>query len=568
VENPKNIEIKLSFPQSAALFLILLMAFALRVWGISFGLPDLFHADEPIVVNHALAYGTGDLNPHFFKIPPLTSYVLFGCFGLYFLIARLTGAIQGIGDFENLFLSDPSSFYLIGRLTLGALLGTLTVYVFFRLLKRFFSTAHAFLGALLLAVNFLHVRDSHFIYADIPLLLALLAAFFSIRKVLERGSSRDYAVFGIWMGVCVAVKYNGVFIFVPFLAAHFLRNRFRFSSVFSPGLFVGGAVSVAVFFILNPFGLLDGGHFFNELFKQSGAEGFTGFTHHLTYSLVGAVGIPLLVLGVGGIVVSVFRREPKRVIFVSFLLAYYAVIVFFGQPYDRYVFPMIPFFIFFAADALLDLKSFFRLKGPAFSLLICFSVAVPFTKSFLCDRILAESDIRTISKKWVEANLAPGTRIALDVPFFMPRLKLSVEQLEGKKQQAFQSGSSVQVRRIEKMITLAGREAGPRYELYYLGDEKKEGSFFTSSRIAYEVQALRDKGIEYVVVARINPGFHPAFYDFLAQSATLVARFSPYKDLPRIWPVDVQPLTGAPFLLKDLLARRTNGQIIEIYRLA
>ncbi|HNV86467.1 MAG TPA: glycosyltransferase family 39 protein [Candidatus Omnitrophota bacterium] len=568
MEKLKDTGTGLSSFQTAALFLILIAAFALRVWGISFGLPDLYHADEPIVVNHALAYGTGDLNPHFFKIPPLASYFLFGCFGCYYLIARLTGAIHGVGDFENLFLSDPSSFYFIGRLVLGAFLGVLTVYVFYRFLKKSFSIRHALLGALFLGVNFLHVRDSHYIYADIPLLLAMTAAFFPILNVLERGRLRDYALFGVWLGVCVAVKYNGVFVFVPFLAAHFLRERFRFSSFFSPAVFATGAISIAVFFLLNPFAFLDWGHFFNELFKQSGAEGFTGFLHHLTYSLTGALGLPLLILGFAGTAVSAFRRDPKRLIFISFLLAYYGVIVFFGQPYDRYVLPMIPFFIFFAADVLLELKSLFRLNGLVFGFLVGIAAAFPLAKSVLCDRLMAEPDVRTVSKEWVESHLAPGTRIALDVPFFMPRLKLSIGQLQKKRGLALQNGSSAQVRRVERMIALAGRDEGPRYELYYLGDPNRESFFFTSGKVPYDVRDLRDRGIEYVLIARISPDFHPAFYGSLAQSATLAARFSPYEDASRLWPVDRQPLTGAPFLMKDLLSRRRNGQIIEIYRLA
>ncbi len=53
--------------------LILAAGFVLRAAAVQFGLPHLFHADEPIVVNHTLAYGTLDFNPHFFKIPPLVS---------------------------------------------------------------------------------------------------------------------------------------------------------------------------------------------------------------------------------------------------------------------------------------------------------------------------------------------------------------------------------------------------------------------------------------------------------------------------------------------------------------
>ncbi|MGB3058399.1 MAG: hypothetical protein WBE17_01555, partial [Anaerolineae bacterium] len=50
-----------------ALAAILLIAVALRLWGINFGLPYLYHPDEPGYV--AIAQNmvkTGDLNPHFF----------------------------------------------------------------------------------------------------------------------------------------------------------------------------------------------------------------------------------------------------------------------------------------------------------------------------------------------------------------------------------------------------------------------------------------------------------------------------------------------------------------------
>ncbi|MEA3488885.1 MAG: hypothetical protein U9R44_00880, partial [Candidatus Omnitrophota bacterium] len=61
---------------------VILAGILLRVWGLGFGLPFQLHNDEPIIVNHAVAYGTGDLNPHFFIIPPLCSYLLFMCYGV------------------------------------------------------------------------------------------------------------------------------------------------------------------------------------------------------------------------------------------------------------------------------------------------------------------------------------------------------------------------------------------------------------------------------------------------------------------------------------------------------
>src|SRR3989338_10956329 len=112
-----------------ALPLILIAGFALRMWGIDFGLPFLYHADEPIIVNHALAYGSGDLNPHFFKIPPLVSYLLFVCYGIYYLIAHLSGFVANTDEFLSIFVSDPTSFYLVARIIFGAVCGTATVYL-------------------------------------------------------------------------------------------------------------------------------------------------------------------------------------------------------------------------------------------------------------------------------------------------------------------------------------------------------------------------------------------------------------------------------------------------------
>src|SRR3990167_579766 len=146
---------KTEIPAYWAICLIIGLAFFLRIWGLSFGLPELYHADEPIVVNHALAYGTGDLNPHFFKIPPLVSYLLFGVYGFYFLFLKVFGWVGSVSDFQLLFLGDPGSFYWLARFIFGALCGTATVYLLYRLVKRHFTVQHGLAAAFFLAAAFL-----------------------------------------------------------------------------------------------------------------------------------------------------------------------------------------------------------------------------------------------------------------------------------------------------------------------------------------------------------------------------------------------------------------------------
>ncbi|HIC90249.1 MAG TPA: hypothetical protein EYP04_12725, partial [Anaerolineae bacterium] len=81
------------------LWLILGVAFLLRLWGSKTGLPYLYNPGESIVVRQALAYGSGTLHPYSFIYPPLYSYLLFGLYGAYFLVGKLWGIFPTIADF-------------------------------------------------------------------------------------------------------------------------------------------------------------------------------------------------------------------------------------------------------------------------------------------------------------------------------------------------------------------------------------------------------------------------------------------------------------------------------------
>lgn len=558
---------KTEIPVYWAISLILGLAFFLRIWGLSFGLPELYHADEPIVVNHALAYGTGDLNPHFFKIPPLASYLLFGVYGLYFLFLKGFGYIESVSDFQMLFLGDPGSFYWLARFLFGALCGTATVYLLYRLVKKHFTVQHGLAAAFFLAAAFLHVRDSHYIYADIPLLVVLVACFFPVLKALEKNNFTNAAFFGVLFGAAVAVKYNGVFVFIPYTLAAFWSKKKGHPVL---NLAVAGVVSLFSFAVLNPYSWLDAKSFFGELLGQSNAEGFAGLAHHLTYSLNGGVGIPLLVLGLAGLAIAPARNDKKGTLMAVFALIYYGVLCFFSQPYDRYALPLIPFFVFFAADFLIELQKKLRLPTVLFWFLALFAALPSLAKSALCDSLFMRMDVRTLARERAEAVIPAGSKVALDVPFFMPRLLPSAAQLEEKEKELIQSGEtgSARFKRVKLMRERAEHSGKPGYELYFLHkNPENEGFLFAKPAIPYSVARLKELGIKYVFTVKINPGFEPDFYSDLKREGVLLARFSPYKDEAIEWPLDIQPLTGGPFLWEELLARQRNGQIIELYKL-
>jgi len=550
------------------LFAILALALFLRLWGYGFGLPYLYHADEPIVVNHALAYGTGDLNPHFFKIPPLVSYLLFMCYGLYFTIGRGVGLFHFVRDFENLFYFDPSSFYLIARLVFGVCLGTLTVYLLYRTVKRFWGGQAALWTSFFLAVNFLHVRDSHYIYADIPLVWVLLAGMAVILKTEPEGSQPrmtnipwGHLFIGGLIGLATAVKYNGAFLAIPYLWMCLRNISWK---KWPLCWFFAGIGAWVTFGVLNPFAVLDHTFFLMEITAQSTANsGGFSWLHHLTYSLAGGMGWPMLILALLGTSRALFGKDRRSQTLAVFVVGYYAVLCRFGQPFDRYVLPLIPFMLILASEILLRLKARSRL---IFWVVLPFVVLPSILKVVHWDRLMSQPDARTVAKEWVETHLPGKSRIALDGEFFMPRLAFIPEQLEKKRILAAEGPQSkAKIRRLDALLTNLHQ---PAYELYFLnGNSEGSGFLFSEPRTPYDLETLKKKDVQYVFLVE---ALHPEgdlFGVELRANADRIMTFSPYRNAVDLTLHDGLTLTGGPFLWRDILPRERNGYAISIYKI-
>ncbi len=559
-----------SFLQHVPILSILTLAFLIRIIGVNFGLPDLYHADEPIVVNHALAYGAGDLNPHFFKIPPLISYLLSLVYGVYFLIGSRMGCFKSVDNFLNLFLRDPTSFYLLGRIIFGVILGVATVYVLYRLCRKFFSREHGLIAAFFLAVCFLHVRDSHYIYVDIPLLFLAVLSFFPIFKILERGKKKDYLLFGVLFGSAVATKYNAVFLFAPFLLSHIIRKG-SFKLIFtSIELYLTLALSLCIFFTLNPFSLIDLRFFISELLTQSKSEGFLGFFHHFQYSLSGGMGVPLFYLSLAGVLFSFFSRGSKRLVTLSFVLVYFIVLAVCSQPYDRYVLPLLPFLSLFAADALIKIGE--KIKAiQKWPIVFAMVFAIPsIAKVSVLDYLFLQKDVRTEAREWIEQHIPADSKIVVDISFYGPRLQPNLKQMLQKKEETLTKTGmhQAQYKRLNLLTAQAEREPKHRYQLFFLADQVADHQFlFSKPAVPYDLAKLKQLGVQYMIVTQTDPAAHEDFYEEIRTKGELVAVFNPYRDDQIEQPIDRLPLTGGPFLWKDLVARKANGQQIKIYQL-
>lgn len=525
----------------------------MRAWGASFG---LYHADEPIVVNHALAYASGDLNPHFYKLPPLTSYVLFGTYGVFFLAGKLLGFFKSVGEFEKLFFQKPLVFYEVGRLFLGAFLGTATVVTLYRHVRRYFNERAALFSALFLAFNFLHGRDSHFIYADIPMTFFMMGCvFLSLRLLNETGWSAYWPA-GVFLGIACAFKYNAAIAAVPIITAHCLSERKPFHLLLMTGL-----LSLGVYIILNPFSVKDFAFFMKEFSGQGSVEGSAGVLYHLRYSLVQGCGILLLLAGACGWMIAWKSYSRQTTVILSFVTAFYAALIFFSQTHERYALPLIPF-ICFGAGVLADRWFTWRggvLKTAAAALLVI-AWLIPAAKLVQTDLLFARPDTRDLARIWIEKNVPSEKKVAFSHSFQRPRLGRSMQQWDQLKAEG-----SLRVERIVKEKKYA-RTDGPLYTLYFLSDRPTTEFTQAQPTLAFDMKKIQEERIDYAVVHYEEADTHQAFYANLKSSAKLVERISPYADPKKSFSVDSNSVTAAAVSWSELFSRKNFGPVLEIYR--
>ncbi len=86
-------------------------AFALRVFGLQYGLPAVYNPDEVAIMARALSFAKGTLNPHNFLYPTLYFYVLFGWVGAYLGAVWLAGGMSTVAELQALYFTNPAGIY-------------------------------------------------------------------------------------------------------------------------------------------------------------------------------------------------------------------------------------------------------------------------------------------------------------------------------------------------------------------------------------------------------------------------------------------------------------------------
>ncbi len=540
----------------------LLLAAALRLYGIGHGLPFVYNPDEANIMARALSVARG-LDPEYYLYPSFFFYFLFAVMGGLFVVGRAVGRYSDLSAFEARFFEDPTDFYLAGRLAV-VLLALATIALLDRLVSKHFGKVAGRAASFFTAVAYFHARDSHYLKHDVPAGFLVVAFLWAADRAISRKDLSGYALAGVVLGIAFATHYYLIFLAPALVLCHLAyRGREGFTRVVA-----AGAVSAVTFFLLSPFVVLRLPTALEHMRANrlvvmdrslsAGAGLFPSLGLYVEFLLEQGLGYLLAALVLVGLFLIGFRDRRSLALWAAFPLMFLAFVsyTFFA---GRYMNPILPCL---AAAAGVAVSAAFDRFGAAAATLLTLGAGIqPLYYAVQVDRLFASADTRTLARDWAVQNLAPGSTVALQsysVP--LPQSKESFrESLE-----ANEAASELERKGKYAHLLRVAEGEGKSFRLIFLG----KGDELNRTYAGYEtllpgLDPLRAVGVATVVL-RHPPTPPPpeveAFFSRVKAEGRLLSALSPFRGSPTTPYLDNEdwPPSGA-------LAHK--GPLIEIWSL-
>lgn len=549
---------------------VLLAGLALRLWGIGFGLPGLYHTDENLIVRQALAFGAGILRPYSYVYSPFLPYCLTFLYGLYFLVGLLTGRFHSPSDLAILYFNDPTPFYLLARLT-SAVFGLAAVVITYILATRMYGRV-AGVSAVFVALSPALVLHSHYGMSDVPVACLILVALYALWCFIEEPTTRRLFIAGIVVGLAIVMKYSAwVLIFPLIVTVIVVARRERWPGRRILGyLALGGFVAIGTFLVISPYTALDFRNFWADVvIFQLGTqlrqgESFIGlWTYYLSAFAVEGLSFPLLVAALIGSAYAIYLRRPADILLVSFLVPYLAMLLFQGRQQFNWIVPVIPVLCILASltlDAIWRAMSAAWMRWrPAALVVLAIMIGPMAHRAYERSQWLSWPDTRNIAREWIEAHIPAGARILSDPMWTVPQLRQNRESLIrylGERANAKdienrpESTRTAYSQYVHYQLAALESYSGPTYDIVYIQHEwwkSDEGApdiqvypvwGLFEGRV-FSLDELRAQGFQYVVVSSLKylqylreegkekwPSYY-ALYSSLEEQCRLVQVFAP-----------------------------------------
>lgn len=401
------------------LCLLLLVGVVLRFWGIGYGLPSVYNSTEYFIAKHALSFGARkSLEPLYFIYPTVYSYVISLLFALYFVLGKFVGWFPGSLDFAIKFLTDPSSFYLLGR-ALNAIAVLIAVIIFYQSIRKLIPAKFSLLIALLLLLS---TNIHFFTFWMVPDAFLILGSVIVLHYIIESEfinlSLKQVVVGSFICGLTISTKYNAGFLAAGWLFS-LLYNYFPGKSSKSRRLILAILFILIGFLAGSPYWILDFSRFW---------EGFRTIWSQSQYSYNYQAGTPYLweffaflktewLLGLI-LLLLIFSlpigRKRLNILLSVIILPTFLVVGSWekkGLDYLLIIFPSLLVVLSVWIRALLEK---FTVSEKWLSRILILTILLNLPRIVFADYLRTSPDSRKIASQWILKNVPPGSRICYD----------------------------------------------------------------------------------------------------------------------------------------------------------
>ncbi len=527
---------------SMAIVVIVVLALALRLAGLRYGLPAVYNPDEVAIMARALAFAKGSLNPHNFLYPTFYFYVLFAWVGVYLAFVYLSGRVGSIGELQRLYFTDPTGLYTAGR-ALGAVAGAATTVLVYRLTTRLASRRAGIAAALFLAVAPLAVLDGHYVKHDVFATLLVVLAYIACGHVWpgrpgRNAGDRDVIVAGAACGAAFSTHYYCVFLALPLAWSIVQGRRADGWRRVVRALGLAGLCAALVFVALSPFLAVEPLAAWRDITANRAivvdrAVAAGAFAPALRYvEILGreSIGVPVIALSVIGVVWMLIAAPGRAILLLAFPLPFFAFISN-TVPASRYLNPVLPFVAVFAGWAVAEIAATLRFRPWMFWTAVAACALPGALASVRVDRFIRQPDTRTLARDYIERTIPAGATILVQ-----PYSTVLTPSRDGLREALTRNVGSPEAASTKFRLQLSlDPYPAPAYRLIYLGRGGLDADkiYVDPAELGGDrgLSALRRLGVAFVVFKRYNSLDQEMlpFVSALARGGRRIAVFSPYR---------------------------------------
>lgn len=249
--------------QNTVIIIILLIGLTVKLTMINYGMPYLFHPDEPYIFKDPFKLLYNYKNLTFSGTTNLFFWVIIGWYSLYFIGGLLTGNIGSLEEFQQLLIAEDPSVIVFGRL-LSIVMSLAGSYFILQIIRRI--TGNSILLLLLgltLIFNPIELISNLWIKFDPAVYLSLSFLLYKSYLYFIEGQKRLRNQIYILCFLALSVRIDLLAFFIAFLSLDFylygrtqVKKKYVASLIkpFTIGTILYLLISMLPFFLLYRFG--------------------------------------------------------------------------------------------------------------------------------------------------------------------------------------------------------------------------------------------------------------------------------------------------------------------------